>query len=145
MFRRVLKGRVSGNARRYLFRDQLVDAVFIRPRNIAELIIEGFQDVGQTVQFRLGLVPAAACGNRLDLSILIGEFLDQHPRLRATRIYQMIRERGYAGSVVQLRRAVARLPPKSREAFLRLEMFSGEQAQVDWAHFGHLAGKCDSN
>jgi hypothetical protein len=31
----------------------------------------------------------------------------QHPRLRATRIYQMIHERGYTGSAIQLRRAVA--------------------------------------
>jgi transposase len=68
----------------------------------------------------------------------IRQTLEQHPRLRATRIYQMIHERGYAGSVVQLRRAVARLRPKSREAFLRLETFPGEQAQVDWAHFGHV-------
>lgn len=68
----------------------------------------------------------------------IRQILEQHPRLRATRIYQMIRERGYSGSVVQLRRAVARLRPKSREAFLRLEMFPGEQAQVDWAHFGSV-------
>jgi len=45
----------------------------------------------------------------------------------------MIRERGYSGSVVQLRRAVARVRPRSREAFLRLEMFPGEQGQVDWA------------
>jgi len=64
--------------------------------------------------------------------------LEQHPGLRATRIYQMVRERGYTGSVVQLRRAVTRLRPKSREAFLRLAMFPGEQAQVDWAHFGHV-------
>lgn len=68
----------------------------------------------------------------------IRQILEQHPRLRATRIYQMVRERGYAGSVVQLRRAVARLRPKSREAFLRLVMFPGEQAQTDWAHFGHI-------
>jgi transposase len=64
--------------------------------------------------------------------------LDQHPRLRATRIYQMIRDRGYSGSVVQLRRTVARLRPQFREAFLQLQMFPGEQAQVDWAHFGHV-------
>jgi len=64
--------------------------------------------------------------------------LDQHPRLRATRIYQMIRDRGYRGSVVQLRRTVARLRPHSRESFLQLQMFAGEQAQVDWAHFGHV-------
>src|SRR5580698_9176414 len=66
----------------------------------------------------------------------VRQTLDQHPRLRATRIHQMIRERGYTGSVVQLRRAVARLRPKTREAFLRLETFPGEQGQVDWAHFG---------
>src|SRR5690348_13386071 len=66
------------------------------------------------------------------------DILDQHPRLRATRIYQMARDRGYSGSVVQLRRAVARLRPQIREPFLRLETFPGEQAQVDWAHFGHV-------
>ena len=43
----------------------------------------------------------------------IRQTLDQHPRLRATRIYQMIRDRGYTGSVVQLRRAVARCVPRS--------------------------------
>ena len=51
----------------------------------------------------------------------------------------MMRDRGYAGSVVQLRRAVARLRPPAREAFLRLHIFPAEQAQVDWAHFGHVA------
>src|SRR3989442_79945 len=68
----------------------------------------------------------------------IRQTLDQHPRLRATRIYQMARDRGYTGSVVQLRRTVARLRPQIREPFLRLETFPGEQGQVDWAHFGHV-------
>jgi len=68
----------------------------------------------------------------------IRQTLDQHPRLRATRIYQMVRDRGYAGSVVQLRRAVSRLRPQIHEPFLRLSTFPGEQAQVDWAHFGHV-------
>ena len=68
----------------------------------------------------------------------IRETLDQHPQLRATRVYQMAQDRGYAGSIVQFRRAVARLRPRFREAFLRLSTFPGEQAQVDWAHFGHV-------
>jgi transposase len=68
----------------------------------------------------------------------IRQTLDQHPRLRATRIYQMVRDRGYTGSVVQLRRAVARLRPQVREPFLRLQVFPGEQAQADWAHFGNV-------
>lgn len=69
----------------------------------------------------------------------VRQTLDRHPRLRATRIHQMIRDRGYTGSVIQLRRAVAQIRPPSREPFLRLQSFPAEQAQVDWAHFGHVA------
>jgi transposase len=69
----------------------------------------------------------------------VRQTLDQHPRLRATRIYQMIRDRGYTGSIVQLRRTVAGLRPPVREAFLRLQAFPADQAQVDWAHFGQVA------
>ena len=69
----------------------------------------------------------------------VRQILDQHPRLRATRIHQMIRERGYTGSIIQLRRAVARLRPAAREPFLKLKAFPAEQAQVDGAHFGHVA------
>ena len=68
----------------------------------------------------------------------VRQMLAQYPRLRATRIYQMIRERGYAGSIVQLRRAVANLRPPTREAFLRRQVFPAEEAQVDWANFGQL-------
>jgi transposase len=68
----------------------------------------------------------------------IRQTLDLYPRLRATRIYQMLQARGYQGSVVQLRRAVATLRPHRPEAFLRLHTFPAEQAQVDWAHFGQV-------
>ena len=47
-------------------------------------------------------------------------------------------DRGYRGSIEQLRRVVARLRPQPQEAFLRLQVFAGEQAQVDWAHFGSV-------
>jgi transposase len=62
--------------------------------------------------------------------------LEAHPRLCATRLYQMVAERGYTGSIVQLRRVVARLRPRQQEAFLRTQVFAGEEAQADWAHFG---------
>ena len=68
----------------------------------------------------------------------IRETLDKHPRLRATRIFQMIRDRGYPGSVVQLRRVIAGLRPSLKEPFLQLRFFPGEQGQVDWAHFGEV-------
>jgi hypothetical protein len=41
----------------------------------------------------------------------IQEILDRYPRLRATRVYEMVRDRGYEGSVVQLRRVVRTLRP----------------------------------
>jgi transposase len=65
--------------------------------------------------------------------------LEQYPRLRATRIHEMIVARGYAGSVIQTRRLVRRLRPRTAaEAYLRLRTLPGEQAQVDWGHFGHV-------
>jgi transposase len=65
--------------------------------------------------------------------------LEQYPRLRATRLYEMLRARGYPGSVTQLRRLVRGLRPSPvAEAYLRLHTLPGEQAQVDWGHFGPI-------
>lgn len=69
----------------------------------------------------------------------IRETLERHPRLRATRILEMIRQRGYLGSIQRLRCVVARLRPEGKQPFLRLFSFPGEQAQVDWAHFGQVS------
>jgi transposase len=68
----------------------------------------------------------------------IRETLHRYPRLRVTRLYQMLATRGYSGSVVSLRRLVATLRPTYREAFLRLHPFPAQQAQVDWASFGEV-------
>jgi transposase len=65
------------------------------------------------------------------------ETLQRYPRLRATRLFEMVRARGYAGSVIQLRRVVRTLRPiPAAEAYLRLTVFPGEQAQADWGVFG---------
>ena len=69
---------------------------------------------------------------------LVGKILEDHPKLRATRIFEMVKARGYLGSVVQVRRYVHGVRPSPREAFLRLETMPGEQAQVDWGHFGRI-------
>jgi transposase len=67
------------------------------------------------------------------------EQLEKYPNLRASRLFTMIKERGYAGGPDHLRRVVGRLRPKKpAEAFQRLRTLPGEQAQVDWAHFGKL-------
>lgn len=68
---------------------------------------------------------------------LIAETLEQYPRLRATRLLEMIRARGYRGSYNQLQRHVRKVrPQRQQEAYLRLRTLPGEQAQVDWGSFG---------
>ena len=70
----------------------------------------------------------------------IDDTLARYPRLRATRLYDMLRERGYPGSVRTVRELVASVRPKPRrEPYLLTETLPGEQAQVDWAFVGKLA------
>lgn len=69
----------------------------------------------------------------------IDETLRAYPRLRATRLFDMLKERGYEGSVRTLREYVATVRPVPRaEVFLRTEPMIGEQAQIDWAYVGKL-------
>jgi transposase len=65
--------------------------------------------------------------------------LASYPTLRATRLFDMLRGRGYLGSVRTLRNYVATVRPrKSRDVFLHTEPLIGEQAQIDWAYIGKL-------
>jgi len=67
----------------------------------------------------------------------VREVLTRYPRLRASRLYEMVCERGYRGRPDHFRHLVAHLRPKPpAEAYLKLRTLPGEQAQVDWAHFG---------
>ena len=70
---------------------------------------------------------------------------EKYPKLRASRLHQMVQERGYAGSESHFRRSVAKYRPRPRaEAFARLKSMPGEQGQVDWAHFGKVkVGKAE--
>ena len=66
--------------------------------------------------------------------------LETFPTLTASRLYAMVRERGYRGRPDHFRHLIACHRPRPKaEAFLRLRSLPGEQAQVDWGHFGHLA------
>ncbi len=69
----------------------------------------------------------------------IRETLKQFPRLTASRLYAMVRERGYRGGQDHFRHLIAHYRPRPQpEAYLRLRTLPGEQAQVDWGHFGKL-------
>lgn len=65
--------------------------------------------------------------------------LEQYPKLCASRLFQMAKERGYPGGPDHFRHLVARVRPRPpQEAFLRLRTLIGEQAQVDWGAFGKI-------
>jgi transposase len=67
------------------------------------------------------------------------ETLREYPKLPASRLFHMIRERGYPGKEDHFRTIIAGLRPKPpAEAYLRLRTLPGEEAQVDWAHFGTI-------
>jgi transposase len=69
----------------------------------------------------------------------IVEQLAKYPKLCASRLFEMVKARGYPGGGDHFRRVVGRhRPRKPAEAFQRLRTLPGEQAQVDWAHFGKL-------
>ena len=93
----------------------------------------------------LGILPAEPRIERTPLMVapyeaFIKETLLRYPRLRSTRVLDMVRDRGFRGSERTLRRFVAMArPTPTREAFLRLDPLIGEQAQIDWAHVGPIA------
>lgn len=67
------------------------------------------------------------------------ETLHKYPRLAASRLHTMVKERGYPGGPDHFRAVVARHRPRPvAEAYLRLKTLPGEQAQADWGHFGTL-------
>ena len=69
----------------------------------------------------------------------VRETLERYPKLCSTRLWDMLRERGFGGSARAVRRYVKKVRPKGqREAFLRLDALIGEEAQMDWAHVGQI-------
>lgn len=69
----------------------------------------------------------------------IRQTLEKFPTLAASRVYGMVRERGYRGGPDHFRHVIANHRPRPKaEAYLRLRTLPGEQAQVDWGHFGTL-------
>ena len=69
----------------------------------------------------------------------IDDTLSKYPKLVGTRLDEMLRDRGYAGSLRTLRRHLQTARPEpTREAFLRTETLPAEQGQVDWAQVGSM-------
>jgi transposase len=94
------------------------------------------------VLLQAGIPKVIVCpqGSIIDVYLpFILETLEKYPSLTASRLYEMVRERGYNGGPDHFRHLIGLHRPKpAAEAFLRLRTLPGEQAQVDWGHFGHI-------
>mgnify|MGYP001585056854 FL=1 len=69
----------------------------------------------------------------------VQETLKKYPTLAASRLFDMVRERGYQGGADHFRYLISLQRQKPEyESYLRLKTLPGEQAQVDWGHFGYV-------
>ncbi len=60
----------------------------------------------------------------------------------ASRLFREVQKRGYPGALTQVKKVVRPWRTEERErAFVRFETAPGEQAQMDWGHFGNWQGQ----
>ncbi len=64
--------------------------------------------------------------------------LEEYPELTAYRLNKEISKSGYQGSERTVRRYVQSVRPQKYREYKPFETLPGEQAQVDWGHFGTI-------
>jgi transposase len=72
----------------------------------------------------------------------IKEKIEHYPKMCATRLLQILEDKGFRGSIITLRRYLRKIRPlilRQDKAHIFMIVNKGEQGQVDWAHFGELA------
>lgn len=100
----------------------------------------------KTVRKYLGQAPRAyerkPKGWKIDsFRVYLRERWEQGVR-NAARLFAEIRKRGYPGGETQVKKVVRPWRSEGQErAFVRFETAAGEQAQMDWGHFGNWNGK----
>lgn len=79
-------------------------------------------------------------GSQIDPFLpFIHQTLEKFPTLTSSRLYAMVRERGYRGGPDHFRHLIACHRPRPKaEAYLRLSSLPGEECQIDWATFGRI-------
>lgn len=96
------------------------------------------------IDTRGGVIPDALSARRMTATVLdpykplIHETLEKYPSLTATRLFEMVKARGFGGTYERVKVYVRRVRPTKSEAYFRLETLPGEEGQVDWGLFGRL-------
>jgi len=63
---------------------------------------------------------------------LIGQWYKDYPFLKATQVYERLKEYDFGGSYETVKRGTMKFRQKRREGFHALEFLPGEEAQIDW-------------
>ena len=97
----------------------------------------------KTVRKYLGQAPRAYQRKPKDWKIdPFRAYLRERWELGIQNAFTEIRKRGYAGCETQVKKIVRPWRSEGQErAFVRIETAPGEQAQMDWGHFGNGDGK----
>ena len=65
----------------------------------------------------------------------IKKLLEKYPEMTGLRIYEELKEMGYAGGISILRERLKKLRPPKREPVIRFETDPGQQGQCDWSPY----------
>lgn len=68
---------------------------------------------------------------------LIAHWYKQHPRLKATQVYERLKEYGYKGGYASVSRVTQEHRAPKKDSYHPLVFLPGEEAQVDWFFFNH--------
>ena len=66
------------------------------------------------------------------------ELMEIYPGIPAQRLFEIIQERNYSGKTTIVEDYVRAIKKSKQEAYLRINVLPGEQAQVDWADCGYI-------
>ena len=72
-----------------------------------------------------------------DYNNLIAHWYKQHPRLKATQVYERLKSYGYTGGYVSVARWTRDERTPKNNAYYPLTFLPGEEAQADWFFFNH--------
>jgi transcriptional regulator with XRE-family HTH domain len=68
---------------------------------------------------------------------LVAQWYKQYPRLKATQVYERLKEYGYKGAYASVARFTREQRSPKIESYHPLIFLPGEEAQIDWFFFNH--------
>ncbi|MBI4746535.1 MAG: IS21 family transposase [Deltaproteobacteria bacterium] len=106
-------------------------------RQIAETVGIGRKRVRRILAGPLQAVSIPKASILDEYNNLIAEWYKQYPRLKATQVYERLKEYGYEGGYASVARFTQEDRAPKKSSYHPLTFLPGEEAQVDWFFFNH--------